>query len=163
MVNLARHGICPECNKFLYLSAKICRNCYRKRKQNNSQQIECACACGKLIPSLRVDGVEKKYYIGHNDKFQKTGSQSPFWKGGITKHPRGYIKIYKPEHPNSDRDGYIFEHRVIMEQYLGRLLTKDEIVHHINGIKTDNRIENLQLTNIREHIKIHMKLRGVMK
>lgn len=47
------------------------------------------------------------------------------------------------------------EHRYIMEQYLGRKLNKDEVVHHINGKKYDNRIENLQVMSRSEHIKVH--------
>ena len=74
------------------------------------------------------------------------GSKNYFWKGGIIKD-KGYITKHKPEHPFTDFRGYVREHRLIMEEFLGRYLTKDECVHHINGIKNDNRIENLQLVS----------------
>lgn len=57
----------------------------------------------------------------------------------------GYPTIYRPEHPNAWDNGYIFEHRIVMEEAIGRMLEDHETVHHINGIKTDNRLENLQL------------------
>ena len=61
-----------------------------------------------------------------------------------------------PEHPVSNHAGYIFEHRLIMEEFLGRYLTVDEIVHHINKNVADNRIENLLLfNNLGEHTKYH--------
>ncbi len=86
------------------------------------------------------------------------GSSHGMWKGGIKNHSAGYRYIWKPDHPACTKYGYVFEHRLIMEEYLGRYLTKDENIHHINGIKTDNRIENLQLCgNNSEHRHLHTK------
>ena len=58
---------------------------------------------------------------------------------------QGYIRIYMPRYPSSDKQGYILEHRFVMGQILNRPLTKDEKVHHKNGIRDDNRPENLHL------------------
>lgn len=73
------------------------------------------------------------------------GAQAANWKGGRRTTAEGYVKIYMPEHPNADKDDYISEHRHIMESYLGRILVKGETVHHIDGNKGNNSIENLQL------------------
>ena len=70
--------------------------------------------------------------------------------GRIKAH--GYIKVWVSNHPNAfDEHHYVYEHRLIMEQKLGRYLKLDEIVHHKNGIRNDNRLENLQLTDNKKH------------
>lgn len=86
------------------------------------------------------------------------GEKSHLWKGGKIKAKSGYIYAYSPDHPNATKGpkGYIFEHRLVMENKLGRYLIKGEVVHHINGNKTDNRIENLMLfSSHSKHIKFH--------
>lgn len=55
------------------------------------------------------------------------------------------------------------QHRFVMEKYLGRELSKEECVHHINGIKTDNRIDNLQIMNFREHNLHHESYKNFRK
>jgi hypothetical protein len=64
---------------------------------------------------------------------------------------RGYIDIWMPTHPAARRNGRVLEHRLVVEKRIGRYLRKDEIIHHINGIKDDNRDENLAITSYKEH------------
>jgi len=59
----------------------------------------------------------------------------------------GYKTLFIKDHPNSRSGGLIAEHRLVMSEHLGRALVKGENVHHINGDKMDNRIENLELWN----------------
>jgi hypothetical protein len=61
------------------------------------------------------------------------------------KGTQGYILLGKPGHPNSDKRGRILEHVWVMSEHLGRPLLAHENVHHKNGVKDDNRIENLEL------------------
>ena len=77
---------------------------------------------------------------------QPRGENHPRWKGG-RRLRNGYVDILKPEHPFTGYDGYVSEHRLIVEKYLGRYLTKIECVHHLNDNKCDNRIENLVVFN----------------
>lgn len=76
---------------------------------------------------------------------------------GHTKtHNRGYVLVYVPHHPNAHKDGYVMYHTVVMERAIGRYLTPDEVVHHINHNRADNRIENLQLMTKKQHCAMHM-------
>lgn len=102
---------------------------------------------------------EHKQNISLGGKGKHTGKNNGNWKGGKIK-VNGYILIRKPKHPKS-KNGYIGEHIIVMEKSIGRFLKKDEIVHHKNKIRNDNRIENLQLLkNQSEHIRLHNLQRG---
>lgn len=84
------------------------------------------------------------------------GRGNPHWRGGRCVDREGYVYIHKPDHPFANKDGYVFEHRLVMESLIGRLLTPDEEVHHINEIKGDNRPENLELmAGSAEHRRRH--------
>lgn len=75
---------------------------------------------------------------------------------GRKRTPKGYVVLCIKTHPNGDKaHGYIFEHRVVMEMKLGRYLTENEVVHHKNEIKHDNRLENLELMEHGEHTTMH--------
>lgn len=67
----------------------------------------------------------------------------------------GYIAIKIPDHPFANQ-GFVLEHRLVMEKKLKRFLKPSEIVHHINGKRDDNRIENLRVyENITQHFNAH--------
>lgn len=75
----------------------------------------------------------------------RTGDKNHRWRGGRKRDGNGYIRVYKPDHPNADCKSCVLEHRLVMENHVKRLLHPFETVHHKNGIRDDNRLENLQL------------------
>jgi hypothetical protein len=74
-----------------------------------------------------------------------TESANGHWKGGRTRHKAGYVMVRVPDHPRARRGQYVFEHILVMEDMLGRHLLPEESVHHRNGVRDDNRPENLEL------------------
>jgi hypothetical protein len=75
----------------------------------------------------------------------RAGSSNANWKGGRTTHRKGYVLVLMRDHPRATKNGYTFEHILVLESVLGRLLEPGETVHHLNGVKDDNRPENLEL------------------
>jgi len=84
------------------------------------------------------------------------GERNPNWKGGRKRTGDGYILVWSPNHPHHNCLGYVLEHRLVMEAFLGRQLLPTEVVHHINEIRDDNRIENLMRFDSKgEHRRHH--------
>jgi hypothetical protein len=76
------------------------------------------------------------------------GERSSRWKGGRRIDHKGYVLIFKPDYPGGKVGGkYVMEHKLVMEEHLGRRLRPGENVHHKNGVRHDNRLENLELWN----------------
>lgn len=75
----------------------------------------------------------------------QTRGSNPNWKGGKSYHAQGYVLRQAPDHPRATKNGYVLEHILVMEETLGRYLLPPETVHHRNGVKGDNRPENLEL------------------
>lgn len=138
----------------------------------NDQIPLCGCGCSNYVKQGR------KYIQGHQNRGRKRpdimgdknlskrpevrkrrseanlGKNNPSWKGGKAKSG-GYITILIPSHPFADVNGRVKEERLIMESHIGRYLTNNEIVHHKNEIKSNNEIENLQIVNNLEHMRVH--------
>jgi len=114
---------------------------------------------GNVYYALRKANIQLRGDERKNDLYTKTplGELSGNYKGGIRKAGAGgrYIQVLSHGHPNTDKDGYVLEHRLVMEKELGRYLTKDEIVHHLDGDGHNNDISNLQLTTKKKHFKDH--------
>lgn len=118
-----------------------------------------------LLPNKSASAIYKKAYkMGFrktkeietlNRSISKKGEKCNFWKGGISKTSKGYRLIKMPEHHKADKRGYVLEHILIFEKETGIRVPENCCIHHLNGIKSDNRIENLCLMLHSAHTKLH--------
>lgn len=130
-------------NNKKYFNKKWLERQYAKGKSVTEIAKKCGVAVTTISRWLAIFNIRQK---NHYPTINRRGSNNPFWSGGRYKdNLNGYIKVYSPEHPLTNKKGYVLEHRLVMEKSLGRYLTKSEIVHHRNKRKDDNRIENLEL------------------
>ena len=112
-----------------------------KKNPNHMNEWRCLCDCGnEVITSTGTLRRGKHKSCGCIRK----GDENHNWKGGKITTKLGYVKKYAPEHPNHVI-GYVLEHRLVMEEVIGRYLEPNEEVHHKNGIRNDNSKENLEL------------------
>lgn len=122
---------------------------------------------GKIFTTTRRKNISEalkgnKNCLGHKKTAEERrqmserqrGDKAYHWKGGKMGN-HGYLLLYAPDHPFASQR-HVLEHHLVMEKHIGRYLRPGEVVHHENGNKTDNRIENLKLfPNNSEHLKYH--------
>lgn len=131
-----------------------------KKKSIRQIAIDINATVGAVNSAIRWLGIEtRKSREAYDLKYPngRFGENAANWRGGRRKTGKGgrYMTIYKPEHPHASYDGYVMEHRLVMEKKIGRFLTEEEIIHHLDGNGQNNDILNLQLTSKKEHFKEH--------
>jgi len=149
--------VCPTCKNIFFVSPS-----------SNRGGNQCCCfECSKIWKKGKRLNTGRTHFkkgvsnnIGENNPmYGHRLDKHPQWKGGKTITKYGYVWIQCPIHPNNNH-GYVWEHRLIVEKFIGRLLTREEVVHHLNEDKQDNRIENLMIfPNSKTHMAWHTKLR----
>jgi len=108
----------------------------------------CECGCGNTTLLYTQDskafgyvrGTPRRFINGHHLR----GALSPRWKGGrVSDGYMGYIRIFMPDHPRANARGYVSEHILVASTALGRPIPVTAVVHHHNGVESDNRNSNL--------------------
>ena len=116
---------------------------YKEEKLSVSEIAkECEVSFKTITRWLDRFGIRKIKSYGYT----RRGPEAGYWKGGRYKdNTSGRVWIYSPDHPSCTKKGYVLEHRLVMEKFIGRYLRLNEIIHHKNKIVDDNRLENLEI------------------
>lgn len=138
---------CPICHTMFrpkHSKQKTCSNeCGDKIRQTAKRRTNCE-HCGKPLKSNIAPKVRFcSKSCAMKDRDRKGQLNAPV--GARQKHSNGYMMIKMPGNPGAYKTGWMLEHRYVMEEFLGRALNDDEHVHHKNGDRSDNRLENLEL------------------
>ena len=142
---------------------------FRGKKRNRYFVCTQCANCGKLSWTLKSNFKKSNFSVCSQDckNHQMLGSKNPSFKGGRKfkdgVKQQGHVLLYKPSHPFNYKN-YVPEHRLVVEKHLKRLLKKEEVVHHINCIKHDNRLKNLFVCSSNSHHNlVHGSINKIIK
>ena len=148
--------VCPTCKNMFWARkdesarglAKYCsKPCFHESLKVHAQK-----SCSNCSKNFPIKPSSDRYTFRYcsracydHHRREHPDIANPNWKGGKYKSGDGYILVLVRDHPFADKHRRVPEHRLVMEKHLGRYLKPNEEVHHKNGIRDDNRIENLEL------------------
>lgn len=132
-------AVCPICGKSF-------------RKTEKEKRITCSIQCAGVYRSQKCK--EKNAILLERGKWDGVERKN-MWKPMFYVKSNGYLWAKCPNHPNCFKNGYVLAHRIVIENYLGRILRNNEFVHHKDGNKTNNNISNLEVMTLSEHAKHH--------
>lgn len=139
---------CKVCDTLLSKSSlTYCSRACNDKGRKNGFEKPCE-SCGK---AMYVEQKQAKRFCSRECSHEGKRIDGA---GAKQKRKDGYIQVYYPKHPDGTRNGFVLEHRLVAEQKYGRRILKTEHVHHLNGVKDDNRPENLEVISPSAHARI---------
>lgn len=152
-----------QISKGTKLDIEKLKELYYEQKMTQSEVAEQMGVSQKVVFNfMRRNNLKARKAAKRNQLRDKNSS----WKGGKRINEQGYVELYMPEYEHTRPNGYVREHIFVAEKILGRKLKfysfgdgRNEVVHHINGVKTDNRQSNLLVLTAKDHIRLHNAVR----